>query len=130
MAKGKSSTTPSDRFFEELGRRGYEPLLGSARGTVRLDLVDDRRTERWFLTLDRGDVSVSHRNAAADCVVRVDRRLFDALVNGEANAMAAYLRGAIEADGNAELLLVLDRVLSAAAPRSRRRRRRARTERR
>jgi putative sterol carrier protein len=113
MAKAEPATTPSARFLEALGSGGYEPLLGDASGTVRIDLVDRGRTQRWFLTLEEGIVSVSRRNASADCVVRADRKVFDALVRGETNAMAAYLRGDLEAEGDPELLVVLQRVFRA-----------------
>jgi putative sterol carrier protein len=104
-------------FFEELGRRGHEPLLEKARGTVRFELVDGKRTERWLLTLSGGDVSVSRKNVAADCIVRADRKLFDAMVTGEANAMSAYLRGELSLEGDPELLVLLQRVLGGPSTR-------------
>ncbi len=85
-------------FFYELGRRGHEPSLEKARGSIRFDLVAGSRTDRWLVTLDKGDVSVSRRNITADCVVRTDRTLFDGMVTGDVNGMAAYdRRGDIEA---------------------------------
>ena len=63
-------------------------------GSARFDVADGKRTERWLLTIDRGDLRVSRRNAAADCVLRLDRRTFERAVNGELNLMAAALRGA------------------------------------
>jgi predicted lipid carrier protein YhbT len=98
-------------FFDELGRRGHEPLLEKGRGTVRFDLADGGRTDRWLVTLEKGDVSVSRKNVAADCVVRADRALFDAMARGEANGMAAYLRGELVLEGDPELLVLIQRVL-------------------
>ena len=68
------------------------------------------RAERWLITIDKGDVAVSHKNAKADCVVRADRALFDGIASGEANAMAAFLRGAVEIDGDRGLLLAFQRA--------------------
>jgi predicted lipid carrier protein YhbT len=112
-----TDSTPA--FFDELGRRGHEPLLEKANGTVRFDLVGDSRTERWLVTLDRGDVFVSRKNVAADCVVRAERTLFDAIVSGKVNAMAAYLRGELTLEGDPELLVLFQRVLPGPATRRR-----------
>jgi predicted lipid carrier protein YhbT len=98
-------------FFGELGRRGHEPLLEKATGTIRFDVVDGTSTERWFITLDKGDVAVSRKNVRADCVVRTDRALLDAMVRGDANGMAAYLRGELTLEGDPELLVLFQRAL-------------------
>jgi putative sterol carrier protein len=97
-------------FFDELARRGREPLLGDAVGSVRVELVSDSRVDLWRVELDKGDVSVSRGGGAADCVVRADKRLFDGIAAGEVNAMAALLRGALAFEGDPELLLRLQRV--------------------
>jgi predicted lipid carrier protein YhbT len=108
-------TDPTDEFFRDLGLRGHEPLLEKARGTVRFELVDGKRTDRWLVTLDKGDVSVSRKNVAADCVVRGERALFDAMASGDANGMAAYLRGQLTLEGDPELLVLVQRVLPGPA---------------
>ena len=104
-------------FLDGLGRIGHEPLLEKAAGTVRFDLVDGKRTDRWLVTLERGEVSVSRKNLAADCVVRADRSLFDAMAGGDVNAMAAYLRGELTLEGDPELLVLIQRVFPAPATR-------------
>ncbi len=112
---------PTEDFFDELGRRGHEPLLEKASGTIRIDLVDGKRTDRWLVTVKKGDVGVSRRNMRADCVIRTDRALFDGLASGEANMMAAALRGAIGLEGDPELLVLFQRLFPGP-PRSRSRR--------
>ena len=115
-------TDSTAEFFQELGRRGHEPLLEKGTGTVRFDLVHGTRIDRWLVTLDKGDVSVSRKNAAADCVVRAERTLFDAMASGGVNGMAAYLRGELTLEGDPELLVLMQRVLPGPAnPRARRR---------
>jgi putative sterol carrier protein len=115
-------TNSTAEFFQELGRRGHEPLLEKATGTVRFDLVDGTRIDRWLVTLDKGDVSVSRKNAAADCVVRAERTLFDAMASGDVNGMAAYLRGELTLEGDPELLVLIQRVLPGPATRRAQRR--------
>lgn len=97
-------------FFDELARRGHEPLLGDAVGSVRFELVSDSQVDIWRVVLDQGDVSVSREGGAADCVVRADRQLFGGIATGEVNAMAALLRGALTFGGEPELLVRLQRV--------------------
>jgi putative sterol carrier protein len=97
-------------FFEELGRRGHEPLLGKVTGRVRFDLVDGGRTDRWLVAVDKGDVTVGHEGGQADCAIRAERALFERLCRGEENAMAAVLRGALVCTGDVELLYAIQRI--------------------
>ena len=101
---------PTAEFFDELGHRGREPLLTKAKGTARFDIVDGTRTRRWLVSVDRGDIRVSRRNAAADCVVRADKRVFDRAAAGELNFMAAALRGEVVVRGDPRLLVLLQRL--------------------
>jgi putative sterol carrier protein len=114
----------SVQFFEELGRRGHEPLLEHATGTIRFDFVDDGRTDRWLVSINKGHVAVSHGNGDADAVVTGDRALFAKIVSGEQNAMAALLRGAVGVEGRVQLLALFQRLFPGP-PKSRRRRRTA-----
>jgi putative sterol carrier protein len=105
------ASDPTADFFAGLAARGHEPLLGQARGSVRFELtVPGKKTERWLLTIDRGDLSVSRRNARPTCVVRMEKALFERLARGEINAIAAMLRGALRAEGDRELLMRLQRL--------------------
>jgi predicted lipid carrier protein YhbT len=100
----------TERFFEDLGQRGYEPLVAKFSGRVRFDLVDGRRTDHWLVAIDKGNLSVSRDGTDADCTIRGDKELFDRLAVGEENAMAAALRGALICTGDIELLLAVQRV--------------------
>jgi putative sterol carrier protein len=97
-------------FFAELSSRGHEPLLRKAKGIARFEVIDGRRTGRWLLAMDKGDVDVSRRNAAADCVVRADRATFDRIFRGELNFMAAALRVEVSVRGDPKLLVLLQRL--------------------
>lgn len=103
---------PTGEFFRELAARGHEPLLGGHSGTVRFDLTDGdgAHVERWFVTVLKGDVTVSHKNAKADSRARVSKELFDRIASGHENAMAALLRGAFVPEGDLGLLLCFQRV--------------------
>jgi putative sterol carrier protein len=103
-------TDATREFFEGLPRRGHEPLLEKATGSLRFDLLRKGRTDRWIVTIDRGDVTVTHKNEPADCVVRMERALFDRIATGEVNAFAAVLRGEAAVEGDPRLLVLLQRV--------------------
>jgi putative sterol carrier protein len=116
-------------FFEELAARGHEPLLQKAKGTVSFELDEGKRTQRWVATVDGGAIGVSRKRAAADSIVRTSKELFDGVVRGEVNVMAALMRGAIVVEGDPELVILFQRVFPGP-PRQRRPRRRAAVSRR
>ena len=87
-------------------------------GTLRCDLEDGERTEHWYVTIKKGDVTVSHKRADADCVVSTDLATFEAILKGEMNAMAAVLRGLVSVEGRVRLVVALQALFtpSAGAP--------------
>jgi putative sterol carrier protein len=97
-------------FFDEVGRRGQEPVLRKATGTLRFDLADGKSTERYFVAITKGDLAVSKKSGEADCVVSLERPLFNKIARGETNAMAAVLRGEIGLKGDPELLVLFQRM--------------------
>ena len=107
----KPPDDPISRFFDALAARGHEPAFGEESATLRFDVRDGSRVERWYLTVTEGDVSVTRRNIPADTVVRVQRSDFEALVTGRRNGMAAVLRGAIAYEGSPAPLMMFQRAL-------------------
>jgi putative sterol carrier protein len=103
-------TNPSADFFDELQRRGHEPLLEGAKGVVCVELLDGGRIERRIVAIDRGDIAVPDEGAAADCTLRVPGSIFDDLVGGRANALACVLRGAMNVEGDWALMLLFQRL--------------------
>jgi putative sterol carrier protein len=103
-------TDATAAFFHDLGRRGHERSLEKATGTIKVELSNGGRPDRWLVTLDHGDVVVSHRGGSADCTLVTTSELFDEVVRGEANAMAAVMRGSIDVAGSWELLVLFQRL--------------------
>ena len=104
------SSDAAVEFLRRLGRRGHESRWAKVSGRARLELKDGERTDRWLIAIDRGAVTVSHAGGQADCTIRAERDLFDQLCRGEANALAAMLRGALICTGDVELLYAIQRV--------------------
>jgi len=106
-------TDPTAEFFQRLSTRGYEPMLRDAKATVRFDIKDRKRVERWSLHIDEGNLRVSKNSAGADTVVTAERTVFDGLASGEVNAMSAFLRGELIVEGDPELLVLIQRLFPA-----------------
>jgi putative sterol carrier protein len=100
-------------FFDDLSKRGQEPLLGKVRATVRFDIVDGRRTDRWLVAIEDGALNVSRGDDAADCVITANKADFDLVASGRRNPMAAALRGTLTMDGNPRLLIRVQRLFPA-----------------
>jgi SCP-2 sterol transfer family len=103
-------------FFDRLASEP-QPSLSRVTATIRLDLDTANgkgtTTKHWLIDIDKGTISVSpaKRGATADAVIHTHRSLFDRMVTGEANAMAATLRGEIGVEGEAHLLVAFQRLL-------------------
>jgi len=102
---------PIEEFFERLTRGGPDRLPGRADGSLRIDLTSGTTTERWFITRHGGDISVSHRNAKADSVIRTSKDQFEGMIAGTVNAMSAALRGVVSLEGDPTLLVQFQRAL-------------------
>ncbi len=72
--------------------------------------MSGKRVEHWFVSLKKGDVTVSQKDTRANAIVRLDRALFDRMVTGRANAMAATLRGVIVPEGDLGLVISFQRL--------------------
>lgn len=100
-------------FFDELARRGDEPLLRKVSGRVRFDLADGPGAESRLLVIDEGKLTLASDASEADCTVRGDLSVFKELVAGRMNFMAAVLRGAMACDGDLELMWAVQRIFPA-----------------
>ena len=102
---------PIEEFFQRLTHDGPVRLLRRADGSLRIDLTSGTTTERWFITIRKDAVSVSHRNAKADAVIRTSKDLFEGMVTGRVNALTAALRGVVSLEGDPSLLVLFQRTL-------------------
>jgi putative sterol carrier protein len=110
---GRSDATRE--FFDRLAAQRSEPLLQAVTGTIRFDLTTDEDVEHWLVHIQEGEVKVTRRKVKADCVVTAERDLFDRVVTGEVNTVAAVLRNELRIDGEAALLLAFQRLLPGPA---------------
>jgi predicted lipid carrier protein YhbT len=108
-------TDPTAEFFNELQRQGHLPLMEKVSGTLRFDSLEGKDTSQWFVTIKKGDVTVSRQGGRTDCVIRGDKALVDGMWSGEVNPMAAVLRGELDIEGDIELMVLFQRILPGPA---------------
>jgi putative sterol carrier protein len=116
----KQAADPTARFFAELAGQAHEPLLRKASGSTRFDIVDGRKKRSWIVRVERGDIAVTRAAGSADCVIRANKALFDKIVSGRENAVAAVLRGDVQIDGDWRLLVRMQRLFPGAGASRRR----------
>ena len=107
---------PTSEFFAELSAREHVPMLRGISGTLRFDLEHDKHVDHWYVTIHRGDVTVTRDAGEADCVVAASRELFDRMAAGTANATAAALRGLAESVGDLRLIIQFQRLFPGPPP--------------
>ncbi|RIV36616.1 SCP2 sterol-binding domain-containing protein [Micromonospora radicis] len=98
------------RFFEDLDHRGYDPLLAKLSGTLRFDLHEGPQTMHWLVRIERGEIQVSRQDMEADTVIGTSPAMFEELVTGRENGLAALLRGDMTVTGDARLIVQLERI--------------------
>ena len=106
-------TSATSAFFANLAARGSDPVLGSAKGTVRIDLAERSSIDSWWVAIDDGAIRVSRDEAPAQCVVRTTPEAFEELAAGHTGAFAAALRGELEIEGDPRLLVRFQRLFPA-----------------
>nr|MDT0659938.1 SCP2 sterol-binding domain-containing protein [Micromonospora sp. DSM 115978] len=104
-------TDPVAAFFAGSARRRTHLLPTWLSATIRFDLAREGRTDHWFVTLTRGELSVSQDGQReADCVVCADGAAFDRLLAG-ANPAAAVLRNEVSFRGRLLVFMYFQRLL-------------------
>lgn len=86
-------------FFDKLGRRDCEPRLEWTEGTIRFDIREGQRIDRWLVRIARGILHVSRGERPADVIVAVDRAVFGRILEGQENVYAAWLRDELRLEG-------------------------------
>lgn len=101
-------------FFEQLGRRGHEPLLRRVTASIRFEITEDGHTVRRVVSIDHGDLRLSTDDVPADATLSCSGTELDALVTGRTSAMASLLRGGLAVQGDPELVVLAQRLFSQA----------------
>ena len=97
--------------------RLYRVTVRKAEGTTRFEIVDGKRTSRWFVTVTKGHMGVSRRGVGdPDCAIRADKALFEKIASGNLNAVAAVLRGDLAIEGDWRLLIWMQRLFPGRRP--------------
>lgn len=104
--------TTTRTFFDRIADQEFDARLGSARGTMRFDVGEGKSAEHWFVTLDRGAITVADAGDA-DCVVAADTATFDQIAEGRLNPTTAALRGLVRLEGEIDLLYYFQRLFPA-----------------
>jgi hypothetical protein len=116
MSKGRAGSAaaaadPVTRFFTALDEPGHLATFEGESATLRLDVLDGKKAERWHVSITNGDVAVTHSASPADATVRIDRRHLEAMVTGRLNAQAGFLRGLFTCEGSVGALMMFQRCL-------------------
>jgi hypothetical protein len=116
MPKARAGSVPAaadpvTQFFAALDEPGHLATFEGGSATLRFEILDGEKAERWHISIARGDVAVNHASDPADATARIDRRYFEAMVTGHLNAQAAFLRGLFECEGSVGALMMFQRCL-------------------
>ncbi|XTZ16222.1 SCP2 sterol-binding domain-containing protein [Micromonospora echinospora] len=96
----------TEQFFASLPARAPDIIRGPIDGTIQINLAADGRTEHWYVVLRDQEIQVSREQRPADAVLESSADLFDRLVTGNAQGLAAMLRNDTTLSGNVLLFLV------------------------
>ncbi|WP_433530078.1 SCP2 sterol-binding domain-containing protein [Micromonospora sp. CA-263727] len=108
-------TEATEQFFATLPARAPAILRAPVDGTLRIDLSDGQRTVHWLVRMRPGAAEVSQGPEPADAIWYSGEDLFDRLVTGRAQALAALFRNESTYTGNVVLFLAF-RLFFPAAP--------------
>jgi hypothetical protein len=113
------TATSAESFFAGLAETGHIATFEREFATIRFDILDadehgqsqSDKSERWYVTIDDGSVSVTRQDRPAEAVARVSRADFEAIAGGRLNAQAAVLRGLLTVEGKMAALVMFQRCL-------------------
>lgn len=106
----------TESFFARLQDRADDPILATASGSVRWQLVDEGEKEHWFIRVDKGEITVSQDDSQADVIATMTPDTSEGVVTGHMNAMAGVLRGTIRLDGDMGVAMFFQRLFPGPPP--------------
>lgn len=98
-----------EKFFESLSGRAHTVLSPYAKGTVRADLDCDGTIEHWYITIKAGSIEVTQEDRPADAEFHTSAELFDRIVTGKEQGIAAVFRNEMTYAGDVRLFLLIRR---------------------
>jgi hypothetical protein len=98
-------------FFTALNDRGSRPLPPTVDGTLRFDIRHGEDTEHWLVRMADGRAYAKESDAAADCVIAIDRSLLERILGGEQRMSSAFVRYAYTIEGNFSLIPAFEWLL-------------------
>ncbi|MGC5050234.1 SCP2 sterol-binding domain-containing protein [Micromonospora sp. DT48] len=107
-------TKATEQFFATLPARAPEVLRAPVAGTLRIDLSDGHCTDHWLVRMRPGAAEVDRGPEPSDATWYCGTELFDRLVTGRAQTIAAVLRNESTFRGNVVLLLAFRRFFPSA----------------
>jgi putative sterol carrier protein len=121
----------TEQFFEQLAQRKHEPLLDKVKDSIRVEISVNGARNSWIVAVDEGAITVSSDVIPGEVglVFRAPDDIFAGLATGERNAIAAFLRGEVELEGDWELAVIFQRLFPAPPDNSAQRKSTARSRR-
>lgn len=98
-------------FFASLAAPGHLATFEGESATLRFDVTDGEKADRWHVAVSDGDTTVTRRKDPADVVVGITSDRMAELVTGRLNAQAALLRGLLVIEGSPAAAMMFQRCL-------------------
>ncbi|RZU71903.1 hypothetical protein EV384_0237 [Micromonospora kangleipakensis] len=98
-----------EQFFAALPARAPLVLRGPVSGTLQLDLTTANCTDHWLVELGPGSARVNRGLGPSDATWYGSHDLFERLIAGRDNGMAAMLRNESSFTGQVVLFLAFRR---------------------
>lgn len=117
MTQKKVTTQDTRSFFEELAKRGYEPLMHRVTGTYDFDIAG---AGHWLVHVDAGKLHVSeihpgsHRKGTPDCTIACSANEFGEVLQGKQDLVTAFMQGRMQVSGSVAMGVGFQRIIGAA----------------
>jgi putative sterol carrier protein len=100
-------------IFERRRLQPFVPQFAGVTGSYRFDVAG---VASFFVAVNRGMLTISEENRAADCVIVCNSEEFLRIAEGRQNLLTAWMQGLVDVRGDLSLAQKLHGVLPALAP--------------
>lgn len=94
-----------EQFFASVPARASTILRGPVVGAIQIDLTRGNETTHWFVRMKPCTAEVSRSRGPAEATWNSSEELFERLITGHTQAIAALLRNESTFTGNVVLFL-------------------------